>query len=128
VAPKPCDTLQVDILAAKLRIDWCFVSVMPWLGTLPDKLTDYETIHPVIDHVRNVCRLARGMERPLDPFCGINSTAPPLAWSCCGSPVPRSFEWGIRQNIYSYQRDTSHKWRMECPSINPRFCGLLANS
>jgi acetamidase/formamidase len=88
---KPGDTLQVDILAAKPRMDWGFVSIMPLLGTLPDEFTDYETIHPVINHARNVCTLPWGMELPLDPFFGIIATAPPLAWGRCGSPVPRSF-------------------------------------
>ena len=88
---EPGDTLQVDILDAKLTMDWGFVAIMPLLGTLPDEFTDYETIHPVIDRARNVVTLPWGTELPLDPFFGIIATAPPPAWGRCGSPVPRSF-------------------------------------
>ena len=83
---KPGDTLQVDILAAKPHMDWGFVSILPLLGTLPAEFTDYETIHPKIDHERNVCILPWGMELPLDPFFGIIATAPPKAWGRCGWP------------------------------------------
>ena len=88
---EPGDTLQVDILDAKLTMDWGFVAIMPLLGTLPDEFTDYETIHPVIDRARNVMTLPWGTELPLDPFFGIIATAPLPAWGRCGSPVPRSF-------------------------------------
>jgi acetamidase/formamidase len=85
------DTLQIEILDVKVRQDWGFVSILPLLGTLPEEFTDYETIHPKIDHERNVCSLPWGTEIPLDPFFGIIATAPPPAWGRCGSPVPRAF-------------------------------------
>jgi acetamidase/formamidase len=88
---KPGDTLQVDILDVRCSLDWGFIAILPLLGTLPDEFTDYETIHPDIDHERNVMVLPWGKEVPLDPFCGIISVAPPKAWGRCGSPVPRSF-------------------------------------
>lgn len=88
---KPGDTLQVDILDAKPSIDWGFVSILPLLGTLPDEFTDYETIHPLIDHAKGTTKLPWGTELPLDPFFGIIATAPPKVWGRCGSPVPRSF-------------------------------------
>ncbi len=88
---RPGDVLQVDILEAKPTMDWGFVAILPLLGTLPDEFTDYETIHPVIDHERNVCVLPWGTELPLDPFFGIIGVAPPKAWGRCGSPVPRAF-------------------------------------
>ena len=88
---EPGDTLQVDILDAKITMDWGFVAILPLLGTLPDEFTDYETIHPTIDRARNVTTLPWGTELPLDPFFGIIATAPPPAWGRCGSPVPRSF-------------------------------------
>ena len=88
---KPGDVLQVDILDVKLRMDWGFVAILPLLGTLPDEFTDYETIHPKVDHARNVCIMPWGTEIPLDPFFGIIATAPPPAWGRCGSPVPRAF-------------------------------------
>jgi acetamidase/formamidase len=87
----PGDTLQVDILDAKLTMDWGFVSILPLLGTLPEEFTDYETIHPAIDRDRGTVMLPWGTELPLDPFFGIIATAPPRAWGRCGSPVPRSF-------------------------------------
>jgi acetamidase/formamidase len=87
----PGDVLQIDILDAKPTMDWGFVAILPLLGTLPDEFTDYETIHPVIDHERNVCILPWGTELPLDPFFGIIGVAPPKAWGRCGSPVPRAF-------------------------------------
>ncbi len=87
----PGDTLQVDIIKLRPTMDWGFVSILPLLGTLPDEFTDYETIHPEIDCVRNVARLPWGTELPLDPFFGILATAPPRSWGRCGSPVPRSF-------------------------------------
>ena len=87
----PGDTLQVDILDAKVRMDWGFVAIMPLLGTLPEEFTDYETIHPTIDHARGVARLPWGTEVKLEPFFGIIGVAPPMAWGRCGSPVPRAF-------------------------------------
>jgi acetamidase/formamidase len=74
-----------------VRQDWGFVAILPLLGTLPDEFTDYETIHPTVDHDRNVCVLPWGTEIPLDPFFGIIATAPPAVWGRCSSPVPRSF-------------------------------------
>ncbi len=88
---QPGDTLQVDILDVKVSQDWGFVSILPLLGTLPDEFTDYETIHPKVDHDRQVCIMPWGTEIALDPFFGIVATAPPPAWGRCGSPVPRSF-------------------------------------
>ncbi len=87
----PGDTLQVDILDTRVRMDWGFVAIMPLLGTLPDEFTDYETIHPTIDHARGVARLPWGTDVPLEPFFGIIGVAPPKAWGRCGSPVPRAF-------------------------------------
>ena len=71
---RPGDVLQVDIIDVKVRQDWGFVSILPLLGTLPDEFTDYETIHPTVDHDRNVCVLPWGTEIPLDPFFGIIAT------------------------------------------------------
>jgi acetamidase/formamidase len=88
---KPGDTLQVDILDVKCIFDWGFIAILPLLGTLPDEFTDYETIHPAIDHERQMMVLPWGKEVPLDPFFGILGVAPPKAWGRCGSPVPRSF-------------------------------------
>ena len=88
---QPGDVLQVDFLNVKVRQDWGFVSILPLLGTLPDEFTEYETIHPTVDHKRNVCIMPWGLEIPLDPFFGIIATAPPPSWGRCGSPVPRSF-------------------------------------
>ena len=88
---EPGDTLQVDILDARVRMDWGFVAIMPLRGTLPDEFTDYETIHPTIDHARGVARLPWGTDVPLEPFFGIIGVAPPKAWGRCGSPVPRAF-------------------------------------
>ena len=64
---RPGDTLQVDILDAKVWMDWGFVpaSILPLLGTLPDEFTDYETIHPTVDHARGVATLPWGTELPL---------------------------------------------------------------
>jgi len=87
----PGDTLQVDILDAKLTMDWGFVAILPLLGTLPEEFTTYETIHPTIDRDRRTVMLPWGTELPLDPFFGIIAMAPPKAWGRCGSPVPRSF-------------------------------------
>ena len=88
---RPGDVLQVDILEVTVNQDWGFVAILPLLGTLPDEFTDYETIHPKVDHARQVCVMPWGTEIPLDPFFGIISTAPPPAWGRCGSPVPRAF-------------------------------------
>ena len=88
---QPGDTLQVDILDARPTMDWGFVAILPLLGTLPDEFTDYEHIHPRIDHARQVCMLPWGTELPLDPFFGIIGVAPPRAWGRCPSPVPRAF-------------------------------------
>jgi acetamidase/formamidase len=88
---RPGDTLQVDILSAKPTMDWGFVAILPLLGTLPDEFTEYETVHPTIDHARNVCRLPWGTELPLDPFFGIMAVAPPAAWGACSSNIPRTF-------------------------------------
>ena len=65
---RPGDVLQVDILDVKIRQDWGFVSILPLLGTLPDEFTEYETVHPKVDHARNVCVMPWGLEIPLDPF------------------------------------------------------------
>jgi acetamidase/formamidase len=88
---EPGNVLQIDILDVKVTFDWGRVSILPLLGTLPDEFTDYETIHPAIDHARNLCIMPWGAEIPLDPFFGIIATAPPVAWGRCSSPVPRSF-------------------------------------
>ena len=88
---EPGDTLQVDILDARVRMDWGFVAIMPLRGTLPDEFTDYETIHPTIDHARGVATLPWGTEVPLEPFFGIIGVAPPKAWGRCSSSVPRTF-------------------------------------
>src|SRR5580693_779675 len=88
---KPGDVLQVDILDVKVDDKWGFVSIMPLLGTLPEEFLPYETIHPKIDRVRNVCLLPWGKEIQLEPFFGIIAVAPPPQWGRVGSPVPRSF-------------------------------------
>ena len=88
---QPGDVLQVDILDAKVSMDWGFVAIMPLLGTLPDEFTDYETIHPTVDHARNVAVLPWGTEIAIEPFFGIIGVAPPKEWGRCGSPVPRAF-------------------------------------
>jgi acetamidase/formamidase len=88
---EPGDVLQVDILDVKVDDDWGFVSIMPLLGTLPEEFLPYETIHPTIDHGRNICLLPWGKEIPLEPFFGIMAVAPPSRWGRVGSPVPRSF-------------------------------------
>ena len=88
---RPGDVLQVDILDVTVSQDWGFVAILPLLGTLPEEFTDYETIHPAVDHSRGVCVMPWGTEIPLDPFFGIIATAPPPAWGRCGSPVPRAF-------------------------------------
>ena len=88
---EPGDTLQVDILDVRVSQDWGFVAILPLLGTLPDEFTDYETIHPAVDHARGVCIMPWGTEIPLDPFFGIMAVAPPPAWGRCGSSVPRAF-------------------------------------
>ena len=85
------DTLQIDILEAKPRMDWGFVAVLPLLGTLPDEFTEYETIHPTIDRERMVCSLPWGTELPLDPFFGVIGVAPPPEWGLCSTNIPRSF-------------------------------------
>jgi acetamidase/formamidase len=87
----PGDALQIDILDVKVTQDWGYIAILPLLGTLPEEFTEYETIHPKVDHARNVCVMPWGTEIPLDPFFGIIATAPPKAWGRCGSPVPRSF-------------------------------------
>ncbi len=88
---EPGDTLQVDILDVVVSQDWGFVAILPLLGTLPDEFTDYETIHPAVDHERQVCIMPWGAEIPLAPFFGIMGVAPPPAWGRVGSAVPRSF-------------------------------------
>jgi acetamidase/formamidase len=88
---EPGDVLQVDILEARLRQRWGYVSIMPLCGTLPDEFTDYETIHPVLDPERGVGLLPWGTELPLDPFFGVLATAPPPAWGRVTSNVPRAF-------------------------------------
>jgi acetamidase/formamidase len=86
----PGDTLQIDILEAKPCIDFGFVSILPLLGTLPEEF-DYETIHPRIDHERQVMTLPWGKELPLDPFFGIMAVAPPAAWGEVSTIQPRAF-------------------------------------
>jgi len=88
---EPGDVLQVDILEARLRQRWGYVSIMPLCGTLPDEFTDYETIHPTLDPERGVGLLPWGTELPLDPFFGVVATAPPPAWGRVTSNVPRAF-------------------------------------
>ncbi len=88
---EPGDALQVDILDVTVSQDWGFVSILPLLGTLPDEFTAYETIHPEVDHARNVCVMPWGTAVPLEPFFGILGVAPPPAWGRCGSSVPRAF-------------------------------------
>ena len=88
---QPGDTLQVDILDTKVRMDWGFVAILPLLGTLPDEFTEYETIHPVVDHARGVATMPWGTEIALEPFFGVVGVAPPRAWGRCASPVPRAF-------------------------------------
>jgi acetamidase/formamidase len=88
---EPGDTLQVDILDVVVSQDWGFVAILPLLGTLPDEFTDYETIHPAVDHQRRLCIMPWGAEIPLAPFFGIMGVAPPPAWGRVGSAVPRSF-------------------------------------
>ncbi len=85
------DVLQVDILDVTVNQDWGFVAIMPLLGTLPDEFTEYETIHPLIDHERGVTKLPWGTDLPLDPFFGVISVAPPKEWGRCISNVPRTF-------------------------------------
>ena len=88
---QPGDTLQVDILDTKVRMDWGFVAILPLLGTLPDEFTEYETIHPVVNHARGVATMPWGTEIALEPFFGVIGVAPPRAWGRCASPVPRAF-------------------------------------
>jgi acetamidase/formamidase len=83
--------LQVDILDATVSMDWGFVAILPLLGTLPDEFTDYETIHPTVDHARGMATLPWGTELAIEPFFGIIGVAPPKAWGRCGSSVPRAF-------------------------------------
>jgi acetamidase/formamidase len=88
---RPGDTLQVDILDVKIRQDWGFMAILPLLGALIEEFPEYEIVHPLIDHRRNVAIMPWGTEVPLAPFFGILAVAPPPAWGRVGSPVPRSF-------------------------------------
>ncbi|WP_131114382.1 acetamidase/formamidase family protein [Lichenihabitans psoromatis] len=88
---EPGDTLQIDILDVRINQDWGFMAILPLLGTLPEEFTDYEIVHPLIDHQRNVAIMPWGTEVPLAPFFGIIAVAPPPAWGRVGSPVPRRF-------------------------------------
>ena len=88
---EPGDTLQVDILDVKVRQDWGFAAILPLLGTLPEEFTDYEIVHALLDHARNVAIMPWGTELPLAPFFGILATAPPATWGRVGTPVPRAF-------------------------------------
>ena len=88
---QPGDVLQVDILESQPTMDWGFTAILPLLGTLPDEFTDYETIHPIVDHARGVATLPWGTELAIEPFFGIIGVAPPKAWGRCGSAVPRAF-------------------------------------
>jgi acetamidase/formamidase len=107
-----------------------FVSILPLLRTLPDEITEYETIHPRIDRQRNVCIMLWKSEIPLDPFFGIIATGPPPNWGRCGSPVPRAFggnvdnkelraettSCGVRLRLTSHRPKSTSKR----PSMPPR--------
>jgi len=87
----PGDVLQIDILESVVNMDHGHMSIMPNLGAAPDVFTDYETIHPDVDHARGVMVMPWGTEIPLDPFFGVIAVAPPKAWGRHPSPVPRAF-------------------------------------
>ena len=97
---EPGDVLQVDILDVKVNQDWGFVAILPMLGTLPDEFTDYETIHPVVDHERNVCVM------PWAPPCRSSRSSaswpsrchPPGAASARRCRAPSAATWITRSS------------------------------
>ena len=98
---EPGDTLQVDILDVTVSQDWGFVSILPLLGTLPDEFTDYETIHPEVDHARQVCTMPWGTEIPLAPFFGIIGGGAPARLGRAAAPpcrAPSGATWTTRSS------------------------------
>lgn len=86
----PGDVLQIDILEATPVQDWGFTAILPFLGALPDEMTNYQHLHIDIDRTAGTCTLPWGLTMPLDPFFGVIGVAPPTAWGRIGSPQPRA--------------------------------------
>ncbi|ESR23395.1 acetamidase/formamidase family protein [Lutibaculum baratangense] len=88
---EPGDVLQIDILETVVDYDWGITAIMPLEGTLPDEFDEPETIHPSVDHARQVAVMPWGTEVPLAPFFGTIAVAPPPLWGRCGTIIPRAF-------------------------------------
>lgn len=86
---EPGDVLQVDILETMPLQDWGFTSILPWLGALPDEMTNYQNLYVSIDRNAHTCTMPWGLTMPLEPFFGVMAVAPPTAWGRIGSPQPR---------------------------------------
>ena len=101
------DTLRVDVLDIRFRVDWGWNVQRPLMGTLPEDFEFYRLTHIPIDAARGVCRLPWGRELALKPFFGIMGVAPPPEWGQCSSVEPRAFggnvdnrHFGVGTTVY----------------------------
>ena len=86
----PGDVLEVRILECKLRQDWGWNLIKPFLGTLPEDFMTLRRLHIPIDREAMVAKLPWGAEIPLRPFFGILGVAPPPDWGRISSIQPRA--------------------------------------
>ena len=87
---EPGDTLEVRIVAVRLRQDWGYNMIRPLAGTLPDEFDSYRLLHIPLDVERMTGRLPWGLDLPLHPFFGVLGVAPPAHWKRIGTIVPRA--------------------------------------
>lgn len=87
---EPGDTLEVRILAVRLRQDWGYNVIRPLAGTLPEDFDHTRKLNIPLDRQRLVARLPWGLDLPLHPFFGVMGVAPPPRWGRIGTIIPRA--------------------------------------
>ncbi len=87
---EPGDTLEVRILAVRLRQDWGYNVIRPLAGTLPGEFDAYRLLNIPLDAQRMTARLPWGLDLPLHPFFGVLGVAPPAHWGRISTIAPRA--------------------------------------
>jgi acetamidase/formamidase len=85
------DVLEVRILEVKLRQNWGWNIVRPYIGTVPESFPYVRLTHIPLDREAMVAVMPSGFKIPLAPFFGQLAVAPPAAFGRQNAKEPREF-------------------------------------
>jgi acetamidase/formamidase len=85
------DVLAVKILDVKLRQNWGWNVIRPYIGTIPEDFPHVHLSHIPLDREAMVAVMPSGVKIPLSPFFGQLAVAPPPASGRQNAKEPREF-------------------------------------